>query len=142
MGLDAVVYKSRDFLNLGVHGAEASTIEETGETYFENPKYYKDYPEDYFEAVSFRIGNITAVAELLGEVQRLMGSNSFIAQRVLYSGSHSGDTITLSELEELSREVDTLLMSNAKSAQLAQFLSQLGALLDAARSHRNPIVFV
>ena len=108
MGLDAVVYKNREVVDLGRHASEALVEPETGEIYFDEQQSYRDYPKGYFEAVRFRIGNVAAVAELLDEVRKLAGSNSFIETRVLFSGSHSGDTIATGEFSPLAREVEAL----------------------------------
>jgi hypothetical protein len=143
MGLDAVVYKNREVVDLGRHACHARVVPETGEIYFDEQQLYHDYPKRYFEAVSFRIGNVSAVAELLEEVRKLAGSDSFIETRVLYSGSHSGDTIAVEELAELEREVEVLSAPKlSKSSWLAEFLSQLRALIRAAQINRNPIVFI
>ena len=143
MGLDAVVYKSRAAVDLRKHASEALVVPETGEIYFDQSETCREYPRGYFEAVSFRIGNVSAVVELLEEVNKLIGSSNFIARRVLYSASHSGDTIEMGELAELSQEVDTLSMSRlSKSPELSEFLNQLRALIHAARVNHNPIVFV
>lgn len=143
MGLDAVVYKNRAALGLGRHSSAALVVPETGETYFDQPHLYRRYPTGHFEAVSFRIGNVSSVFELLQEVNKLIGNDSFIARRVVYSGSHSGDTIDVGELAELAQEVATLSESGvSKSSQLSEFLDQLRALINAARVNNNPIVFV
>ena len=50
--------------NLGKHYSEALVVPERGEIYFDQPQHYRDYPKRYFEAVSIRVGNVSAVAEL------------------------------------------------------------------------------
>lgn len=142
MGLDAVVYKNRIALDLGIHAPDACFVPETGETYFDNPSHYKNYPQDYFEAVSFRIGNISTVAALREEVINKLGRNSSIEAMVLYSGSHSGDIVQPHKFPELEREIDALSHIESKSLDLADFLNQLSLLINAGRSNDNPIVFV
>jgi len=143
MGLDAVVYKNREVVDLGRHASQALVVPETGEIYFDEQQFYRDYPKGHFEAVRFRIGNVAAVAELLDEVRKLAGSNSFIETRVLFSGSHSGDTIATRELAPLAREVEALSDPNlSKSPGLEELLRQLKGLIQAAQTHGNPIVFV
>ena len=142
MGLDAVVYKNRASVDVGKHSSEALVVPETGEIYFDQPQHYPDYPKEYFEAVSFRIGNISAVADLRDELRKTLGTNSSIERMILYSGSHSGDVVPPTKFAELEREIDALSQIEPKSSHLVEFLNQLSLLINAGRSNGNPIVFV
>jgi hypothetical protein len=94
MGLDAIVYKNLHHQNLGADASSAEIDPETHEVSFLNDDLSKKY-RDQREAASFRIGNISAVARLRAEAQRLLPPNSLILTKILYSGTHTGDTLSL-----------------------------------------------
>jgi len=98
-------------------------------------------PRDSFFAVKKRLGNVAEIAslrELIGTA--LNPRDSLILSRVVCSGSHSGDSITLYDLPQLRDEV-RLLKSQCMPG-LHEFLESLDALLEAAEAEQNPIVFV
>jgi hypothetical protein len=142
MSVDAVVYKTRDALNLGLDSPLARIEPETGEVYFEDEEIFLKYPDGYFEAASFSIGNITLVGLLRDEISALMGEDCLICEQILYDGTHTGDCIPLDEIPALADEVERLCeMSASKSSRLVEFSAKLKLLIAAAEENRNPIVF-
>jgi hypothetical protein len=141
MGLDAVVYRNRAHIEMGRDEVHAKVIPETGEVYFEDDRLTRKY-DHRREAVAHRLGNISATAELRDEVTRLIGPKSMIVQRVLYSGTHSGDAIPLENLPELSAELHAIRQSGRGSPHLHQLAGALEELIRAAKDENNPIVFV
>jgi len=141
MGLDAVVYRNREHVEMGRDGEHAIVIPETGEVYFEDDRLARKYDHKR-KAVEHRLGNISAAAELCDEVTRLIGPESMTVQRILYSGTHGGDTIPLSDLPELSAELHVIRRSGRASAHLHQLVGALEELIQAAKEEANPIVFV
>jgi hypothetical protein len=141
MGLDAVVYRDKAHLELGADEEAAIVAPETGEVYFESDALARKYSEQG-RAVARRISNIAAISELREEVSRLIGSSSFTITKILYSGSHCGDTIALESLPALSAELAQLRGTAKQSAELHQFVDSFEELVRAAKAERNPIVFV
>jgi hypothetical protein len=141
MGLDAVVYRNREHLELGRDEEHAKVIPQSGEVYFEDDKLARKR-DHRREAVAHRLGNISAIAELRDEVARVIGPQSMTIQKILYSGTHSGDAIPLRELPELSAELQAIRQSGRGSARLHQFVGALEKLIQAANEEGNPVVFV
>jgi hypothetical protein len=141
MGLDAVVYRKKEHLQLGPDEEHATLIPETGEVYFENPKLDKKYLHKR-EAVTHRLGNITAISTLSDELSKLIGPQSFLERKVLYSGTHSGDFISIVDLDRLSAELGRVHATGLSSPLMQEFVSALEELIQAAKEEGNPIVFV
>jgi len=141
MGLDAVVYRNRAHIELGRDAEYAKQDPRTGEVYFEDLILSRKYDRER-EAVSRRLGNVAAVADLVEQVVQLLGSDSFIAQKILYSGTHSGDSIPLKDIPELAAELHAIRQSARLSPLLGEFLNAFEELIKAANDEGNPIVFV
>jgi hypothetical protein len=141
MGLDAVVYRNREHLQLGNDGAHAKVIRDTGEVYFEDAKLGRKY-DHVRKSVAHRLGNIALIGSLREEVSQLIGPESFLERKVLYSGTHSGDVIPLEELDQLSPELNHIRETGRSSPRLKELVNALEQLVQAANYERNPIVFV
>lgn len=144
MGLDAVVYIHEDNLPLTVKSDVSFTDEQTGEVYFEDPGFVRRYPKSTFTAVQKNLGNIAMISALRNEIEKVIGNDSIISSKVLYSGSHSGDKIGVKDLGRLESEVGLVKerTSDTRSAALESFLDGLSELVEAAKKQGNPIVFV
>ena len=143
MGLDAVVYRSKRSLPFDPEAVGAVLEPTTGEYYFDEPSQEKAYPSDSRTAVDKRLGNVSAIAELRAIAERVLGRESVVCCKVLYSGSHSGDPIPPSYLEQLRNELARLHAgADSESSLLAEFLADMKELIAAAVSEGNPIVFV
>lgn len=141
MGLDAVVYRNRRHLNLGLDDRFALLHLETGEVFFESNELSSKYL-DQCRATSHRLGNMSAVSALREEATRLVGPNSALVQKALYSGTHSGDTIAGESLSELAAELDSIKKTKQLSPEFRLFLEALEDLISVAKREDNPIVFV
>jgi hypothetical protein len=141
MGLNAVVYRKKAHLDLGQDEERATVIPETGEVHFEDEKLERKYYRQR-EAVSHRLGNIAMIGSLRYEVSQLLGPESFLERRVLYSESHSGDAIPVQEIDELSIELDRISKIARSSPIVQELVSTLRQLIQAAKDEDNPIVFV
>ena len=145
MGLNAVVYRSRERLNIDVESLGAVRDDLTGEYYFPTPEHDGKFPRDIFIAKNFRIGNITGVAELREELSALLqGNHSILLEKCFYSGSHSGDLMEIVSLPALESEISTLLERRklALSPYLLSVLRGMLELVETAKTENNPIVFV
>jgi hypothetical protein len=144
MGLDAVVYKNKAHLPPAPEIQDVQTDPATGEL-FCSDDVVKKYPQDFFEANSKRLGNVTNIAALRDEIELVAGTiPSLLRSRVLYSATHSGDVIAVSDLDQLESELRMIRLktSDRSSAFLRCFVQDLTDLISTARSERNPIVFV
>jgi hypothetical protein len=144
VGLDAVVYVHKDNLPLNIREDLPSTDNETGEVYFEDAKLARKYPKKVFTAIYKNLGNVAMIADLRSKISPAIGPDSILVSKVLYSGSHSGDIIGLSDLGHLESEINVVRdkTSTIKSAALRNFLGDLTDLIITAKTQRNPIVFV
>jgi len=143
MGLDAVVYKnSRTIVSLCE--VQPSRIDpHTGEVVFEGNTSLQ-YPPNFFEAARMRLGNVDTIRQLRNEVEKEIGKNSLLVTKVLVSGTHSGDILSLSEVSKLEDEL-IMLQERADLDQLTALgllSNKLKVLVTAARENGNPIVFV
>jgi hypothetical protein len=141
MGLDAVVYRNRKHLRLESDENAAQLIPETGEVYFHNDEISRKYRRQR-HATEHRLGNITEIAELRDEIAQLIGPEALILQKVLHSGTHSGDTIPLDLIPALLAELESIRSSRKQSPEMRRFVTALEELIRAARDEGNPIVFV
>jgi hypothetical protein len=143
MGLDASVYKNLRSVSESLREQVILIDAETGEIDYK--KHLHGAPEadlDSLYAIEIRIGNISAVAELRGEVGDRLPGRSILMDEVLYSGSHAGDFIPFDQLDELEREVNLIRASpGTLPSNLQTFLGEMSMLIDTARRERNPIVF-
>ena len=130
MGLNAIVYKNASAPK-GTEGASAYQ-EETLEN------------ADPLPAIHTRLGNASMIASLAEEVSQLDTSTSILSDKVLYSGSHSGDTVDVADLEKLQSEIEAIgkMTGRNRSAALETFLREMSKLIKTAREEQNPIVFV
>jgi len=116
-------------------------VPETGEVYFENGELSRKHRHQ-LQAVEHRLGDITEISALREEATRLIGPESVVLQKVLYSGTHSGDTIPVESLASLSAELNSITNSSQQSPELRRSVGSLEELVRAAKYEGNPIVFV
>jgi hypothetical protein len=91
------------------------------------------------------IGNITLVTLLRNEFAREAERLPILLGKVLYSGSHTGDYLSVDEVRDLQRELsdlDTFTCSNEKNKRYVdQFRRQMQKLVDASMGIAKPISF-
>src|ERR1700730_10874101 len=141
MGLDAVVYKNKLHLpsDPEIQGVRANPA--TGELLC-SEDMVKKYSLDFFQANSKRLGNVSNISALREEIEVAAGTiPNFLRSRVLYSATHSGDVIAVSELDQLESELQMIRLKRGEqsSSFLRCFLKDLTELIASARSERNPI---
>jgi hypothetical protein len=143
MGLDAIVYRKKENLPFDADAAGAEFNSITGEYYFADDAIEKRFPYEDRVAVSKRIGNINLVAALREEAQSVLDEDSVVLSKVLYSGTHAGDTLDSRVFAQLERELSSLAQQAEQtgSQRLKQFAADMKELLAAARAENNPIVF-
>lgn len=104
----------------------------------------RKYPPDFFKATSKRLGNIAGICDLREEIERFAGTiPNFLRSRVLYSATHCGDVIEVSELDQLETEIQLIRLKAGEQASpfLKCFLEDLTDLISIAKCEQNPIVF-
>ena len=80
----------------------------TGWVDFDDPNLHRLY-RDQVVALHHRLGNATRIAELRQEVAAIANSPvPFVNARILYSETHCGDYIEISQLDALEREWEML----------------------------------
>ena len=143
MGLDAIVYRKKENLPFDADAAGAEFNSITGEYYFADDAIEKRFPYEDRVAVSKRIGNINLVAALREEAESVLDEDSVVLSKVLYSGTHAGDTLDSRVFAQLERELSSLAQQAEQtgSQRLKQFAADMKELLAAARAENNPIVF-
>ena len=139
MGLNAVVYKNRKNLKLGLDEERVRLVPETGELYFESEQLSRKYQ---LEAAEHRLGNTAEIRALREEAMRLIGPESVVVKRVLYSGTHSGDAIPVESVSSLAAEVSSIHNASLQSAEFRRFIDAMKELVRVAEEEGNPIVFV
>ena len=85
-----------------------------------------------------RIGNLSAVVELRRELETFSGGFPIVQQRVIYDGSHCGDSIPPSLVADLRAELTRIPDG---SADLNRFKAEMIALCEIALKHERAIEF-
>ena len=106
-------------------------------------------PHEDFIVVHHYIGNITRVARLRGNLVDLQEiyrkTFPMLLEKVIYSGTHCGDMLTLADVAILRAEVDdlrTILDSDSVMHDLLiDFWGQMSSLIVASVELQKPIVF-
>ena len=92
-----------------------------------------------------RIGNIGQVSLLRSELQREAPSFPILLTKVLYSGTHGGDYLTLKDIAEVKVELERLgsFVCSQQSNQeyIDWFRRQMTELVEAAKRVGKPISF-
>src|SRR5438046_6403565 len=104
MGLDAVVFRNVRVLESEFGHGVFDVDDITGEAVVK-PGAGVRVAANVRRAAAERLGNVFRIAQLrewIGTI--LVASNSLIMDRVLYSGSHCGDSIGLDEFGQLRTE--------------------------------------
>jgi hypothetical protein len=143
MGLDASVYKNKQHLppDPEIQGVQRDAL--TGELYYTDETERK-YSRDFFNATSKRLGNLTSIPRLREEIERFMGTiPTILRSRVLYSATHAGDAIDVSDLDQLEAELQMISLETGEraSSSLKTFLEDMTELIRSARHEQNPIAF-
>lgn len=146
MGLRAVVYTNSKNLDFEISSGFLEVDSETGEIFVsEKNSSHFPLPEEKTIAISYRVGNIDTVNFLKQKISNLIRDFSFsiIIEKILYSGTHSGDKLDISELDDLKKEIIYLKrILNSKDSSLEDFTENMLNLIKVAKKEENPIVFL
>jgi hypothetical protein len=104
-------------------------------------KWYRDSCPHSGHLVEKHLGNISLVACVRGFLED-NSRNSFplLLERVVYSGTHSGDWVAASEVPQLLTETRRLQGSTSDPV-IIQFTNDVIELAEASIATGNPIVF-
>jgi hypothetical protein len=139
MGLDVVVFRNAKNLQQEFGWDLFDVDKATGEALPKDAEH--KIPQGKLFAIERRLGNISEIARLRESVGELLRNQESILQsRVLYSGSHSGDSIPLNKLPQVREEI--ALLKSYDRPELSTFIGAMEAVMDAAETEGNPIVFV
>jgi hypothetical protein len=147
MGLDAAVYRSKANLPFDADSVGAVVDESTGEYHHPDPNlepaFEREFPRKTRVAVQKRIGNSALVAVLREDAKQVLEDHSITLSKVLYSGTHCGDSIPLDLTSALEAELVRLRRYAEQNHvdHLKQFVSDMQDLVEGAKRESNPIVF-
>jgi hypothetical protein len=86
------------------------------------------------------LGNISAIADVRQELKHLLASDSLLLTRVVYDGTHTGDSLASAELPELLAEI-SVAEQQRPSPHTLEFLRKLRQIAQVAQQHRRPLMF-
>jgi len=109
--------------------------------WLKHDKWYRDSCPHAGYLVEKRLGNMTSVAYVRGFLEN-HSTNSFplLLERVVYSGTHSGDWVTASDVPQLLTETRSL-QGLTSDPLILQFTNDVVELAEASIATGNPIVF-
>jgi len=109
--------------------------------WLKHEKWYRDSCPHAGYLVEKRLGNMTSVAYVRGFLEN-HSPNSFplFLERVVYSGTHSGDWVTASDVPQLLTETRRL-QGLTSDPLILQFTNDVVELAEASIATGNPIVF-
>lgn len=91
------------------------------------------------------LGNIALIAELRAELNRQPTRFPILLRKVVYSGLHAGDVLTIEDVTQLQQELAVLKNFPASNPQREQWLQafcqHMTELSICAKQLRRPIVF-
>jgi len=95
--------------------------------------------------VHHRLGNISLIGSLRTELQREASRFPILLSKVVYSGSHGGDFVSIDLIPTLRNELETLRDFQCKTREsdgfMFRFRDQMLQLVAASLSVDKPIVF-
>jgi hypothetical protein len=144
MALHAVVYKSVGALSPQLQELVRIADPATGELEFLTPELASRHPEDSLISTSVSLGNAMMISWLAKEINGRWGARcKTLLKTFLYSGSHSGDAVQGDQVSHLSQEIGQIdLAKENLPSDLREFLTSVRRLVVAAKTEKNPIVFV
>lgn len=140
MGLSAVVYKNIATIKSEFGEASYEVDPDTGEVSFLDGSE-RSLTSGLEIAVRRDFGNVAQVGFLRQEASNHLGDRAIVCELILYSGSHSGDFISMDKNQNLEKEVK-ILHESTKLGDVEKFCDDIYALMEASRTEKNPIVFI
>lgn len=101
--------------------------------------YSDDKQESASQLAHKRIGNVATVVFLRDHATRSLGAQSLVVSRILYDGTHCGDSLAVSELQRLAAELEILELASDRDVQT--FARDMLELVHTASIHERPIHF-
>jgi hypothetical protein len=95
--------------------------------------------QEEHELASKRLGNVSHIAFLREYAIHMLGTESLVVSKILYNGTHSGDSLAVSELQPLTSELLALEQTADRSAQT--FARDMLELVHTASTLVRPIHF-
>lgn len=140
MGLNAVVFRNADRLSSKI-GLKSPVIDpDTGELVIEEKNKEMIIPGGVI-ATTERLGNVGEILHLRKIISAYEGfGGSVIIKKILREALHSGDTLSVKDVEDLHKEVSDLELK--ENRELDNFISSIRRLISASVEEENPIVFV
>jgi hypothetical protein len=148
MSLNAVVYKNYKNLEFPLDLSVWEIDEETGEIYTDVEGVKLDNSSELLIACSCWLGNSSTISFIKDKIFPIFHNNfpnSILLNKVLYSGSHSGDYIEVNLIKYLEKEIIILKREtnqHLKEQILDKFIQDIEQLVKAAKEQNNPIVFL
>ena len=132
MGLDAIVYSGKR-TEVQVEGAQPGSEGQAS-----------GVRSNATAAIHKRLGNASMIGSIREEMLSFLDADALLLTKVLYSGSHSSDEISVQDIDKLDSEIKKTRQRSGTSLSMSveRFLNDMTDLVDKARQERSPIVFV
>jgi len=141
VSLEAVVYKNPEKIKLLFPNLSLSIDMGTGESYLSDDVNVTDHPSsDFAIAKQQWLGNLNSIATVRSALSGYE-LHSPIIDRIIASGSQSGDYIAVLEFPLLKAEIETYLKLKP-DASVVEFLKNMSNLLKTGETENNSIVLV
>ncbi len=141
MSLEAVVYKNSEQIKKLFPNLNLSIDTETGESYLSDGVKVSEPPSNNFAvAVQQWLGNLNSIATIRSALSEYE-LHSPVIDRIIASGSQSGEYIEVSEFPQLKAEIEAYLKLETDTS-IIEFLKNLLDLVEVGEIEKNPIVFV
>ena len=141
MSLEAVVYKNPEQIKQLFPNLDLCVDIETGESYLSDNVQEADRPKNDFSVSKQQwLGNLNSISIIRSELSE-SGIKSPIIERIISSGSQSGEYIEVSEFPQLKTEIESFQKLKF-DASIVEFLKNISDLIKIGEAENNPIVFV
>lgn len=141
MSLEAVVYKNPEQIKQLFPNLDLCVDIETGESYLSDNMQEVDRPKKDFSVSKQQwLGNLNSIAIIRSELLE-SGVQSPIIDRMISSGSQSGEYIEVSEFPQLKTEIESSQKLEFDSS-IVEFLKNMSGLIKIGEAENNPIVFI
>ncbi|HWW00459.1 MAG TPA: hypothetical protein VNZ64_12235 [Candidatus Acidoferrum sp.] len=101
---------------------------------------YRDDDEDE-KIMSAHLGNVSMISYLHRAIREHAPASAILLSKVLYSGSHCGDSLTNNEVHQVKAELDSVTKHLSGDPMVMEFVSSLRSVVDIALLHDRPITF-
>ena len=143
MSLHAVVYKRLENVPEEIRQLVRTVDPSSGEIEFIADELEARYARNRLLAADVALGNSAMILWLANAIEKeCAGKCQTLSKAFLYSGSHSGDFVPLSEVIKIKNELETARLDAPHiETELRELAERVSVLVSAAMTERNPIVF-